>query len=58
LYHLLEESEAEGTRDIVAWQSNGRSFQIYKPDEFEQKVMKKYFKQTKLKSFTRQVGKP
>jgi hypothetical protein len=43
-------------RDIVAWDSHGRSFRILKARDFEQLVLPKYFGHSKFSSFTRQVN--
>lgn len=42
--------------DIISWQPTGRSFIIYSPKEFVKSVMPKYFRQTKLRSFQRQLN--
>ncbi len=42
--------------DIICWQPHGRSFQVRKPKDFEQIVMKRFFNQTKISSFRRQLN--
>mmetsp|Transcript_16924 Transcript_16924/g.21415 ORF Transcript_16924/g.21415 Transcript_16924/m.21415 type:complete len:345 (-) Transcript_16924:343-1377(-) len=53
LHQLLEEGKHS---DIISWQPHGRCFILRKPHEFLIKVMTKYFKQTKLTSFQRQLN--
>ena len=53
LHKMLEENLYE---DIVSWQSHGRSFLVHKPQEFVDIVMPKYFQQSKLTSFQRQLN--
>ena len=54
LHQLLDDAEAYGNDSIVSWLPSG-AFQVHKPDEFVKHIMPKYFRQTKFKSFTRQV---
>eukprot|EP00980_Cylindrotheca_fusiformis_P029831 scaffold23915_cov132-Cylindrotheca_fusiformis.AAC.1 len=60
LHDMLEQAEQDGLHDIVAWQgegnSYGTSFKVFKPQIFVTKLMPKYFKQTKYKSFQRQLN--
>jgi hypothetical protein len=53
LHRLLEESERCGFTDIVSWQGN-RHFKMHDPKKFEQSIVKKFFNQTRYKSFQRQ----
>lgn len=53
LHQLLEEHLFD---DIISWLSHGRAFIMHRPQEFLDKVMTKYFKQTKLTSFQRQLN--
>ena len=55
LYHLLEDAETEGHEDVVSWILNGKAFRIHKPKTFCRDIMPIYFRQSKLKSFTRQL---
>ncbi len=55
LHALLEEAEEKGFQDLICWQSGGKSFQVLNYAHFEKIVMPKYFKQTKFKSFQRQL---
>lgn len=56
LLTLLALIENLGMDDIISWQPHGRSFQVRKPKEFEQVVMKRFFNQTKISSFRRQLN--
>ncbi|CAJ1948775.1 unnamed protein product [Cylindrotheca closterium] len=60
LYDMLEQAEQDGLHDIVAWQGDGAtygtSFRVFKPQVFVEKLMPRYFKQTKYKSFQRQLN--
>jgi hypothetical protein len=60
LHDMLEQAEHEGLQGIVAWQGEGAaygtSFKVFKPQIFVGKLMPKYFKQTKYKSFQRQLN--
>jgi len=53
LYSLLEENKFE---DIISWQPHGRCFLLHRPKEFVRVVMPKYFNQSKLTSFQRQLN--
>ena len=55
LHQLLEEAEDVGATHIISWLPSGKAFKIHDPAAFGETVMMKYFKQTKLKSFTRQL---
>ena len=56
LYQLLEKSEEEDFTSIISWLSDRRSFKVHKRDDFVSSVLPKYFKQTKIKSFHRQLN--
>ena len=56
LYGLLEDAEKHGNASIVSWRPSGVSFKVYKREEFVDKILPKYFKQTKFKSFVRQLN--
>jgi hypothetical protein len=55
LYALLEDAARNGNDDIIAWQSDGKAFQIHKPKEFAEVLMANYFDQIKYRSFQRQL---
>jgi hypothetical protein len=56
LHDMLDNAAADGFEDVVSWQENGRSFRVHKPPRFVEAVMAIYFKQTKYKSFQRQLN--
>mmetsp|Transcript_14587 Transcript_14587/g.40538 ORF Transcript_14587/g.40538 Transcript_14587/m.40538 type:complete len:379 (-) Transcript_14587:56-1192(-) len=55
LHFLLEESERCGFQDVISWQGD-RAFKVHNQKQFEDLIMKKYFKQTQYKSFQRQLN--
>jgi hypothetical protein len=60
LYHLLESlggsfSNDEAAAASIMWLSHGRAFIIRDETLFISKVVPAYFKQTKMRSFNRQV---
>ena len=56
LHKLLEDAEKHRFQDIIGWNPDRRSFTIFKPVEFADTVMGKYFRQSKYKSFQRQMN--
>lgn len=56
LHRMLSEVEAQGLTDIVSWFPHGRAFSIHKRKTFVERIMPKYFSQTKLSSFQRQLN--
>jgi len=56
LYTMLSQVEDEGYESIVSWQPHGRCFIVHQPKRFVEEVMPKYFRQSKLTSFQRQVN--
>ncbi|OEU20893.1 hypothetical protein FRACYDRAFT_155230, partial [Fragilariopsis cylindrus CCMP1102] len=50
---MLENVEDTST---VSWLSHGRAFLVRRPTEFTSKIMPRYFRQTKLTSFQRQLN--
>jgi len=56
LYSLLEEANDQGFSDIVSWQPQGKSFIVHQPKVFVQSILPQKFKQTKFKSFLRQLN--
>lgn len=56
LYGLLEDVETNGTASVVSWRPSGTAFKVEKRDEFVNEILPKYFKQTKFKSFVRQLN--
>jgi len=56
LHYMLSRVDAEGVSHIVSWQPHGRCFIVHQPQQFVQEVMPRFFKQTKLTSFQRQLN--
>jgi hypothetical protein len=52
---MLEEMATVGHESIVSWQPHGKAFRVHLPDVFARTVMPRCFKQTKYKSFLRQL---
>lgn len=53
LRHMLEEAEDLGLSHIVSWEMEGTAFRVHNPDEFVHLIMRRWFNQTKYKSFQR-----
>jgi hypothetical protein len=56
LYGMLLVIGDLGLDQIVAWKSHGRAFQVYDTDLFVEKILPKFFKQSKITSFQRQLN--
>jgi len=56
LHRLLEDVENTKQQEIVSWNPDGESFTIIQPKVFADSIMVKYFRQTKYKSFQRQMN--
>jgi len=54
LHNMLDDAEKSGHADIVSWCPGGDSFKIHKPQKLIG-VLQKYFRQSKFKSFLRQL---
>jgi hypothetical protein len=54
LHELLEDVEKTGDDHIISWMPSG-GFRVHKPKSFVQKIIPYYFKQSKYKSFQRQL---
>jgi hypothetical protein len=52
---MLDEMATIGSESIISWQPHGTAFRVHQPKEFARIVMPRYFKQTKYKSFQRQL---
>jgi hypothetical protein len=52
---MLEDMATVGDESIVSWQPHGKAFRVHLPYAFARTVMPCYFKQTKYKSFQRQL---
>lgn len=56
LHRLLEAVEHQAQAEILSWDPDGRSFTIFQPKAFAESIMGQYFRQTKYKSFQRQMN--
>lgn len=56
LYNMLGKVRGTVLEKIINWDPDGMSFVIYKPKEFANQLMGIFFKQTKYKSFQRQLN--
>lgn len=56
LHSMLDAIERDGYAHIVSWQPHGRCFVVHEPKEFVSHIMPKYFKQSKMASFQRQLN--
>jgi hypothetical protein len=56
LYRLLAEAERDGITHIVSFTPDGRAFKINNPDAFIKDVSPRYFRQSLLSSFVRQLN--
>ena len=53
---MLDEVEREGKESIVSWNPDGLTFKVHKHERFASEVLPKHFKQSKYKSFQRQLN--
>lgn len=56
LYRMLETVTREGKDHIVGWGQDGVSFHVHDTDLFLTEILPSYFRQTKYKSFQRQLN--
>lgn len=56
LHRLLTEVEVSGRGDVISFIANGKAFAIHKPDKFFKEIVPKYFRQSRLSSFKRQLN--
>jgi hypothetical protein len=56
LHELLEHAKVHGFEGIVSWLPCGKAMRVHRPKEFERQIMPKYFKQTRYKSFLKQLN--
>lgn len=56
LYEMLERSDQDDFSRMVSWMPGDSSFKVHDADNFVKLVMPRFFKQTKYKSFQRQLN--
>jgi hypothetical protein len=56
IHLMLEYAEKENYQHIVSWVKDGSAFKVHNSHEFVEKIMPKYFDQTKYESFRRQIN--
>lgn len=55
LHTMLEDTENSDLKEIVSWVNSGKAFKVHDLDAFMEKVVPFYFRQSKWKSFLRQL---
>ncbi|OEU23183.1 hypothetical protein FRACYDRAFT_166764, partial [Fragilariopsis cylindrus CCMP1102] len=53
---MLDRSFSEGYGDVVSWVDDGQAFRVHNAEVFVDHIMRRFFKQTKYKSFQRQLN--
>lgn len=56
LHRMLIDAERGGEDEVVSWFGHGRAFAIHHVERFCREVMPRYFKQSRLSSFQRQLN--
>jgi hypothetical protein len=56
MHRLLQDCEENGEADVISFFPHGRAFTIYHVERFCREVMPRYFKQSRLSSFQRQLN--
>ena len=56
LHIILKILEKEGNDHIFSWLPHGRAFGIHRNGRFEEEVVKRFFKQSQISSFRRQLN--
>jgi HSF-type DNA-binding len=56
LHKMLELAEDRGYSDIISWLPNGLAFRVHKRDELLRTMVPGFFRQTRYKSFLRQLN--
>jgi hypothetical protein len=56
LHRMLDTLELEESSDIASFLPHGRAFAIHRPKQFASEVMPRFFRQSKLTSFQRQLN--
>ncbi|VEU38981.1 unnamed protein product [Pseudo-nitzschia multistriata] len=56
LHDMLDRTKAEGNENIVSWVEGGKAFRVHVTEAFVNDILPRFFKQTKYKSFQRQLN--
>jgi HSF-type DNA-binding len=56
LHKMLQDVENEGLTHIVSWHNDGKCFRVHEPEQFVEKILPRYFKKSKYRSFQRQLN--
>jgi hypothetical protein len=56
LHAILHQVHLDGLDHIISWQPHGRCFVVHDPKAFLDQVLVRYFRQTKMTSFQRQLN--
>ena len=56
LHDMLDAADEKGFTSVVSWLPDGRSFKVHDKETFVSLIMRRYFEQTKYKSFQRQLN--
>ena len=55
MHEMLNDAVEDANEHIVSWIAHGKAFRVHRPQLFAEMIMPRYFKQTKYKSFQRQL---
>jgi len=56
LHRMLQECQEKDESDVISFFAHGRAFKIYHVERFTREIMPRYFKQSRLSSFQRQLN--
>jgi hypothetical protein len=56
LHQILDDAELHGFQHIVSWLPSEDFFKVHRFKEFEEQIIPRYFKQTRYKSFVKQLN--
>ncbi|CAB9516232.1 stress transcription factor A [Seminavis robusta] len=56
LHYLLDVLQQDGLAHLASWQPHGRCFVVHNPDDFAEKVLPLWFRQSRFGSFQRQLN--
>lgn len=56
LHNMLQEASSTGFDSVISWLTCGDGFEVHDKEKFRQMVLGTYFKQSRYKSFTKQLN--